>query len=85
VHDDGRFGLRGSPWPLLLMWAIFGLRYAVAVQLVFHPALAQQTVLALAAPLLYGTLSGLFAARAWRVLQSARPQAMAQPAFGQPR
>jgi hypothetical protein len=85
VHDDGRFGLRGSPWPLLLMWSIFVLRYAVAVQLVFHPALAHQTSWAIGAPLLYGALSGLFAARAWRVLQSARPVPLAAPALAQPR
>ena len=80
VLGDGRFALKGSPWPLLLMGAIFGLRYAVAVTLVFHPALAQQAAWVIGAPLVYGTLSGLFAARAWRVLQSARTPALAQPA-----
>jgi len=80
VLGDGRFALKGSPWPLLLMYAIFGLRYAVAVTLVFHPVLAQQAAWVIGAPLVYGTLSGLFAARAWRVLQSARTPALAQPA-----
>ena len=75
---NGRFALEGSPWPLLLMWTIFMLRYALAVKLVFQPALAQQTVWAIGAPLVYGTLSGLFAARAWRVLQSARTPALVQ-------
>ena len=60
---DNRFALKGSPWPLLLMWTIFGLRYALAVKLVFHPALAQQAVWAIGAPLVYGALSGLFTAR----------------------
>jgi len=69
---DGRFVLPGSPWPLLLMWTIFGLRYAAAVTLVFHPAWAHGEVMAVGLPALYGALSGLFAARAWRVLQSAR-------------
>jgi hypothetical protein len=68
---DGRFVLPGSPWPLLLMWTIFGLRYAVAVTLVFHPAWAHTDAMAIGVPALYGLLSGLFAARAWRVLQSA--------------
>jgi len=72
VVGDGRFALQGSPWPLLLMWTIFLLRYALAIKLVFQPALAQQVAWAIGAPLVYGTLSGLFAARAWRVLQSAR-------------
>jgi hypothetical protein len=74
--DDGRIVLPGSPWPLLLMWALFALRYAVAVQLALHPALRHQAGFAIAIALLYGTLSGLFAARAWRVLQSARAPAL---------
>lgn len=78
VVGDGRFALQGSPWPLLLMWTIFMLRYALAVGLVFQPALAQQAAWAIGAPMVYGTLSGLFAARAWRVLQSARTPALAQ-------
>jgi hypothetical protein len=77
---DGRFALKGSPWPLLLMWAIFGLRYALAVTLVFQPALAQQAAWAIGVPLVYGTLSGLFAARAWRVLQSAPTPVLVQAA-----
>jgi hypothetical protein len=77
---DGRFALKGSPWPLLLMWTLFAMRYALAVKLVFQPALAQQAAWAIGAPLVYGTLSGLFAARAWRVLQAGRTQALAQPA-----
>ena len=80
VIGAGRFALKGSPWPLLLMWTIFAMRYALAVKLVFQPALAQQAAWAVGAPLVYGTLSGLFAARAWRVLQSARTPAAVQPA-----
>jgi hypothetical protein len=76
VLANGRFALKGSPWPLLLMWTIFMLRYALAVKLVFQPALAQQAAWAIGAPLVYGLLSGLFSARAWRVLQSARTPAL---------
>ena len=78
VLADGRFALKGSPWPLLLMWTIFAMRYALAVKLVFEPALAQQTTWAIGAPLVYGMLSGLFAARAWRVLQAARMPSLVQ-------
>jgi hypothetical protein len=60
------------------MWTIFGMRYALTVQLVFHPALAQQAAWAIGAPLVYGTLSGLLAARAWRVLQAQRSPTLAQ-------
>jgi hypothetical protein len=80
VLGNGRFALKGSPWPLLLMWTIFMLRYALAVKLVFQPALAQQAAWAIGAPLVYGTLSGLFAARAWRVLQQASTPARVQTA-----
>ena len=72
IAADGRFVLDGSPWPLLLMWTVFALRYAVAVALVFHPELAHSAVAAAGLAAVYGALSGLFAARAWRVLQSAR-------------
>jgi hypothetical protein len=78
VVGTDRFALKGSPWPLLLMWTLFMLRYALAIKLVFQPALAQQTAWAIGAPLVYGTLSGLFAARAWRVLQSARTPLLAR-------
>jgi hypothetical protein len=80
VVADGRFALKGSPWPLLLMWTLFATRYALAVKLVLQPALAQQPEWAIGAPLVYGTLSGLFAARAWRVLQSARMPSLVQTA-----
>src|SRR5262245_2106094 len=77
---DGRLVIGGSPWPLLLMWAVFALRYVAAVALVFHPELARNSAAAIGLAALYGTLSGLFAARAWRVLQSARWPAPAQAA-----
>ena len=69
---DGRFVLAGSPLPLLLMWTLFGLRYAVAVTLVFHPAWAHSATMVVGVAALYGVLSGLFAARSWGVLQWAR-------------
>lgn len=77
---DGRFLLRGSVWPLLLMWSIFALRYAAAVTFVFHPALRHDALIGAGFAAAYGILSGLFAARAWRVLQSARPAVAMQPA-----
>jgi hypothetical protein len=80
LTPDGRFVLRGSPWPLLLMWALFGLRYAVAVTLVFHPAWAHEAAIAVGVAALYGALSGLFTARVWRVLQSARSPVSVQAA-----
>ena len=77
---DGTFLLRGSMWPLLLMWTIFALRYATTVTLVLHPALLRDPAMGAGFAAVYGVLSGLFAARAWRVLQSARPAVALQAA-----
>jgi len=75
VGSDGdAFVISGSPWPLALMLSIFALRYAVAVSLVFHPEWRADPVFALPMALVYGTLSGMFTARAVRILTSgARP------------
>jgi len=67
----GRYAVHGSPWPLLTMWAIFGIRYVSTVALLMHPAWAHDTVVSAAMPLVYGALSGLFLARALRILRSA--------------
>ena len=73
---DGRFALRASPWPLIAMLSVFSLRYAVAVTLIFHRDWAAHAGFALPMALVYGVLSGLFAARALRILRSA-PRASA--------
>ncbi|MBE7420390.1 MAG: hypothetical protein HS128_22030 [Ideonella sp.] len=78
LDADARLIVPGSPWPLLLIWTIFGLRYALAVTQVMNPALTHQAGFAPTVALLYGLLSGLFAARAWRVLRSAPPTGAAQ-------
>jgi hypothetical protein len=72
VDADGRVVMAGSAVPLLAMWALFGLRYVVAVALALHAAWTQGLPAVVGLSLLFGALSGLFAARAWRVLQSAR-------------
>jgi hypothetical protein len=78
VDGAGRYLLRGSPWPMVAMLAIFGLRYAVAVTLVFHHDWAADALFSGAIALVYGALSGLFAARALRILRSAdAPAALA--------
>lgn len=65
---DGGFTLPGSPLPLLLMLAVFVLRYAIAVSLVLHPQWRVEAGFALPASVAGGFLSGLFAARARRIL-----------------
>ena len=76
-HDarpDGRgsFSVPGSVWPLVLMVSIFVLRYIVAVTLVFHREWATDPLFSLGMSLAYGALSGLFTARALRILGSER-------------
>lgn len=73
----GRFAIGGSWAPMVLLMAIFWLRYAVAVSLVVAPALRAGSVFALLACALYGLASGLIGARAWRVLQTASTPAAA--------
>jgi len=68
---DGRFALRASPWPLIAMMTVFSLRYAVAVTLVFHHDWAAHAGFSLPIAMVYGVVSGLFAARALRILNSA--------------
>ncbi len=74
-HDPQRavFLLPASAVPLLLMLAVFAVRYAVGVTRALQPAFAQTPAFAIGAALGYGLLSGLFAARAINVLASARP------------
>lgn len=66
-----RFAIGGSLVPLVLLMAVFFMRYAINVALAIRPALAQQLEFATAAAALYGAPAGLLAARAWRVLASA--------------
>ena len=61
------FEITGSVVPLALMMGIFFIKYAVAIQLAMHPALAHQTDFTLAVGMLYGAFSGIFAARGVRL------------------
>ncbi|MBE7938977.1 MULTISPECIES: DUF6622 family protein [Ramlibacter] len=66
----GRFRLPGSVWPLLLIAAIFLVKYVVGVELAMRPALALDTDYLMGVAALYGLFSGLFAgrsARLWRL------------------
>jgi len=72
IRPDGHgvFHLRASPWPLVAMLSVFALRYAVAVTLVFNRGWAGHAGFSLPLAMTYGAISGLFAARAWRILRS---------------
>lgn len=68
---EGRYRVAGSVMPLLAMWGVFGVRYVTNVTLALHPGLAHGTLFSLVMPAVYGALSGLFAARALRILRNA--------------
>jgi hypothetical protein len=57
---------------MLLILAVFLMKYGVGVQLAMEPRLARDAGFAFAVTALYGLLSGLFAARGLRVLRLAR-------------
>ena len=68
--SSARFDLPGSPWPLVLILAIFLLKYAVGIELAMQPQAAGQTNFVLGVAGVYGVLSGVFATRAaalWRL------------------
>ncbi len=71
------FLLPGSWVPMVLILAVFLMKYGIGVQLAMEPALAHQNTFAFTVTALYGALSGLFAARTLRVLRLMRPAATA--------
>jgi hypothetical protein len=67
----GLIHLPGSPLPLMIIMAIFLLKYGMGVELALQPALTAQPAFALGLAATYGALSGLLAARSaalWRLV-----------------
>jgi hypothetical protein len=58
------FHVPGSWLPLLLILALFAIKYGVGITLALHPGLVRDTAFDLAVGLAYGVFSGLFLARA---------------------
>lgn len=73
--ENGQLRVPGSVWPLVSMWAVFGIRYVSAVVLVMHPGWAHGSTFSLVMPMVYGAASGLFASRCLRTLLGGRPLA----------
>jgi hypothetical protein len=71
--STARWQVPGSALPLVLILCIFSVKYAVAVAWALNPAWRDATVSLSAVALLYGGFSGLFAGRAWALLQRAAP------------
>lgn len=63
-----RLAVPGSFFPLLLIIAIFGLKYSLGVALALHPSWREDAAVVLPMALLYGALSGLLLGRAWGLL-----------------
>ena len=72
VQADGRFRTGGSWAPMLLLMLVFWLRYAIVVALAMTPALGRQPAFMVLGCAAFGLASGLFGARAWRVLRLGR-------------
>jgi hypothetical protein len=65
------YHVAGSLVPLLLLWAVFAVRYAVGVSLAFHPGWRDESAFVLGASTLYGVLAGIHLARSRRIARSA--------------
>lgn len=76
--EGGRLVLPGSALPLVVIGAVFTLRYAGGVALALHPAWRADPVVALSMAASYGAISGLLLGRTiatWRAAQALRPAA----------
>lgn len=69
---EQRFRVPGSWWPLALMLAIFFSKFVVAVTLIEQPQLRDAPVFEWGVSLLYGVFSGVFAGRAWSLMDLRR-------------
>lgn len=78
--DGQRLHLAGSPWPLVLVLAVFSLRYASGVALALHPAWTHSAAVMLPLTAVYGVLGGLFAGRAFALWQRTRGTTIAPDA-----
>ncbi|MES2182982.1 MAG: DUF6622 family protein [Pseudomonadota bacterium] len=63
-----QFRMPGSAVPLLLTLGIFFTKYTAGVAMALHPALVHDPLAAPLLGMLYGTFSGIFAARAARLI-----------------
>ena len=79
LAGEQRLQLPGSWLPLVLIMAIFVLRYAMGVALALNPAWRTAPQLMLPAAMLFGAISGMLLGRALGLLQiTRRSQVMAQ-------
>jgi len=70
LSEDNSFQIPGSWLPLILMMAIFWVKYIVAVLLAKELAVTETVSFVISVSFLYGSFSGIFAARAKGYLQT---------------
>lgn len=78
--ESKQFVVPGSWVPLVLMMSIFFTKYAVAIAQSFNPDFSSSTVLIVAVCAIYGLCSGIFLARALRVVRAAKQPKTPLPA-----
>lgn len=81
----GRVIVRGSPWPLALMMAIFFTKYVTSITVAIHPLLRHDTWFTVAVCALFGIFNGYLLGRLARDLRAyqgfaAPSKAMVNPA-----
>jgi len=70
LQEEGSFQIPGSWLPLMLMMAIFFVKYIVAVLLARDLPITETVSFVFSVSFLYGSFSGIFAARAKSYLQA---------------
>lgn len=70
-HETRRFTVPGSWLPLALFMTIFACKFAVGMTTAMAPELLDSLSAAIGISALYGLLSGILNARAWRLLKLA--------------
>jgi hypothetical protein len=75
LPEQQRVLLPGSVAPLVLIMAVFGLRYGVTVAQVLHPALRTAAWLVLPLATFFGSLAGFAFGRAWALRSRLAPRA----------
>jgi len=80
LPERGVFAVGGSVIPLVVMVAVFAVRYVATVALVLHPQWHGVASVAILGGLGYGLLSGVFAMRARTIFASAGPDLRLQAA-----
>jgi hypothetical protein len=78
--ERGLLHVPGSWLPMVLILALFAIKYTVGVSLAMHPALAHEPLFAGGFSLAYGLFSGLFAAKGLSLRRLATRPVLAQAA-----